>query len=355
MASLNPDPGFWRGKRVLVTGHTGFKGAWLCLWLDRLGAAVTGLSLNVPTTPSLYEVARIDELVRSHQADVADTDRVRTIVTAERPDVVFHLAAQSLVRRSYEEPLETYRTNVLGTASILDAVRETPSVRAVVVATSDKCYANEGGSTAYREGDPLGGDDPYSSSKACAEHVAHAYGRSFLGGRVASATVRAGNVVGGGDWAADRLIPDIVRAVTAGETVTIRNPTFVRPWQHVLDCLTGYLQLAERLWADPAYGGPWNFGPDEPPRTVDWLVREMAAQWPGGLAWTAAADGGPKESAMLRVDPSKARERLGWRTRWDISTTLGRTVDWYAAHARGEDMRRVSVAQIAEHERHPQA
>ena len=351
MAPLNPNPAFWHGKRVLITGHTGFKGAWLSLWLDSLGARVSGLSIDIPTDPSLYDAARVGELVRAHEGDVADVGLVRRVFAADRPEIVFHLAAQSLVRRSYDHPLETYRTNVLGTAGVLDAVREMSTVRVAIVATSDKCYANTGTERAYREDDMLGGDDPYSSSKASAEHVAHAYRRAFFGNRVASATVRAGNVVGGGDWAADRLVPDIARAAAAGHPATIRNPTYVRPWQHVLDCLNGYLLLAERLWSDATYAGAWNFGPDEAARPVEWVVREMAARWPGGITWTAYAGGGPPEAAVLRVDASKARERLDWRTRWDLKRTVRETVDWYAAHARGEDMRALSLAQIAEHAR----
>jgi CDP-glucose 4,6-dehydratase len=357
------DRDFWAGRRVLITGHTGFKGAWLSLWLHTLGARVTGLAPDLPTRPSLYELARVGEgMHREHDIDVRDAAAVREAVAEERPEVVLHLAAQPLVRRSYEEPVLTYAVNVMGTVNVLEAVREVgDEVRAVVVVTSDKCYENPAnGSRPFVEGDPLGGHDPYSSSKACAELVAAAYRRSFFsagdpGGNQAQsspriATARAGNVIGGGDWGADRLIPDIVRAVRAGEPVRVRNPDAVRPWQHVLNPLSGYLALAQSLWSSPEAASAWNFGPAaEDVRTVGWIVGRLEEHWGGTLRWeTDAANGrpAPPEAGYLALDSTRAGQRLGWRSVWDLEEALQSVVQWHRALERGDDVRQTTVSQI---------
>jgi CDP-glucose 4,6-dehydratase len=358
MAGIDRD--FWAGRRVLLTGHTGFKGAWLSLWLQELGARVVGLApAGPPTRPSLYELARVGEgLSRERAVDVRDASALLAAVEEERPEVVLHLAAQPLVRRSYREPAHTYEVNVMGTVNVLEAVRRAgEGVRAVVVVTSDKCYDNPPEQARrFVEGDPLGGEDPYSSSKACAELVTAAYRGSFFsnegGPRVASA--RAGNVIGGGDWGADRLIPDIVRAVEGGRSVRVRNPDAVRPWQHVLNPLSGYLTLAQELWSTPEAAGAWNFGPaHEDARTVGWIVQRLAAHWSGALRWQAdgaASDGDldPPEAGHLALDSAKAERGLGWRPAWGLEEALERVVSWHEAHRRGADMRAVSLAQIAE-------
>jgi CDP-glucose 4,6-dehydratase len=339
----------------LVTGHTGFKGGWLVAWLQRLGAEVAGLALDPPTTPSLFESAGLARGIESMRTDINDPRPTRDAMARVEPEIVFHLAAQSLVRISYEQPLTTLSTNVLGTAHVLDGVRATGSVRAVVVVTSDKCYENREWSTPYDETAPMGGHDPYSCSKGCAELVCAAYRRSFLAAAgVHLASARAGNVIGGGDWSRDRLIPDVVRSVLDGEVAIIRNPEAVRPWQHVLEPLSGYLQLAERLVRDGAdFAEAWNFGPDaEMQVAVAEVVRRLADLWGAGARWCHQQDpSGPHEATSLLLDSTKARQRLGWRPVWGLDAALERTVEWYKAHAAGDDVRAVMEAQISDYTR----
>ena len=339
---MDVDPGFWSARRVLVTGHTGFKGSWLSLWLARMGAEVTGLSDRVPTEPSLFELARVGELVETVTADVRDAEAVLHAV--EGSEIVFHLAAQPLVRASFEDPRGTYEVNVMGTVNVLDAVRRAGTVRAAVNVTSDKCYENREWEWAYREDEPMGGHDPYSSSKGASELVTSAYRRSF-GMPLASA--RAGNVIGGGDWGVDRLIPDLMRAALSGSAVEIRNPGATRPWQHVLNPLSGYLVLAQALWDDASAATAWNFGPaQEDARPVAWIVDRLAELWPGELPWARSDGEHPHEARYLKVDSSRARERLGWAPRWDLAGTLDSIVEWYAALRDGADMRDVSLRQL---------
>jgi CDP-glucose 4,6-dehydratase len=346
------DPDFWAGRRVLLTGHTGFKGAWLSLWLQALGARVSGLAPGPPTRPSLYELAGVGSRMRERAVDVRDAEGVRAALREERPEVVMHLAAQPMVRRSLRDPAMTYAVNVIGTVNVLEAVRlEQGDVRAVVVVTSDKCYENpEDSSRRFVEGDPLGGSDPYSSSKACAELVTAAYRRSFFSDedapRVASA--RAGNVIGGGDWGEDRLIGDIVRGVRAGEAVKVRNPEAIRPWQHVLNPLSGYLRLAEELWRSREAAQAWNFGPREgDAHTVRWIVERLETLWEGAFEWELDGSENPPEAGHLALDSGEAERRLGWRAEWDLADALERIVEWHEAERRGEDMRRTSLEQIA--------
>ena len=345
-----PDPAVWHGRRVWLTGHTGFEGAWLALWLQSLGAEVHGFSSGTVSEPSLYEVAGVgDGMAGEVRGDVRSKSEVRAAVARARPEVVIHMAAQALVRRGLVKPVETFTVNVTGTAKVLDALRAEAEPRAVVVVTSDKCYRNDGHATAFREDDPLGGDDPYSASKAAQEHVAAA----FRGFGLPLATVRSGNAIGGGDWAADRLLADCMRAALAGEPVTLRAPDAVRPWQHVLCPLDGYLRVAERLLEGaPDAASAWNFGPAEADaRPVGWLVERVAERWPGGLEVRLAASGAaPGEASTLRLDAARARERLGWTPRWDLTAALDATVSWYAAYREGADMRAKTLSQIAAYE-----
>ncbi|EGD60715.1 NAD-dependent epimerase/dehydratase [Novosphingobium nitrogenifigens DSM 19370] len=336
---------------MLVTGHTGFKGSWLSLWLHALGAEVTGLALPPPTDPSLFAAARLDELIDSVEGDVRDRDTVSAVVERCRPEIVFHLAAQPLVRLSYVEPVETYDTNVMGTVHVLDAVRRTPGVAGVICVTSDKCYENREWDWPYRESDPMGGYDPYSSSKGCAELVVSAWRRSFFhkdGPGLAS--VRAGNVIGGGDWAEDRLVPDLVRAFERGEAPVIRSPASVRPWQHVLEALGGYMMIAQRLLdGERRFADAWNFGPvDEDARPVRWIVDRMRAGWQDGVP-SEVLDGGPRphEAGLLRLDSSRARSMLGWRPSLRLDEAIAWIVDWHKRVGAGEDPRAVSLEQIA--------
>jgi CDP-glucose 4,6-dehydratase len=347
--SLVIDRGFWSGKRVLLTGHTGFKGGWLALWLQRLGAQVMGYSLPAPTQPSLFETARVSESVQSVIADIRDLRRLETVLREFSPQVVFHLAAQPLVRASYDEPVETYATNVLGTVHVLETVRRTKSVRSAVMVTTDKCYENRESPAGYRETDPLGGHDPYSNSKACAELAVDSYRRSFFSGSDSAgiASARAGNVIGGGDWAVDRLIPDLVRAAVEGKPLMLRNPKSTRPWQHVLEPLSGYLVLAQGLWDErERYAEAWNFGPRaEDDRTVEKIVAMAARQWGAKLDW--AVDGGrqPHETVMLRLDCSKATG-IGWRPLLTVEQAVDWTIEWYRAWRERRDLKALSFEQI---------
>ncbi len=341
---------FWAGRRVLLSGHTGFKGGWLALWLQELGAEVFGYSLPAPEAPSLWQVARLAERVPGTLADIRDAQRVADAVAAFRPDIVLHLAAQPLVRESYRAPADTYATNVMGTLNLLEALRRCDSVRAVLVVTSDKCYENREWLWPYRESDGLGGHDPYSSSKACVELLCASWRESFLReSGIALATARAGNVIGGGDWSADRLLPDILRAWQAGQSLTLRYPQAVRPWQHVLEPLHGYLCLAQALAEQGnAVASAWNFGPDSDGLvSVGELVERLAQRWPGQARWTVEAAGQPHEAGLLALDSSQARARLGWRPRWSLQQAIERTLDWHQAWQTGEDMQTFSRAQIA--------
>jgi CDP-glucose 4,6-dehydratase len=345
------DPRFWEGRAVLVTGHTGFKGAWLSLWLQSMGARVTGLSDEVPTEPSLFELARVGEGLQGDlRTDVRDHEAVARALADHEPEVVVHMAAQPFVRRSFAQPRETYETNVMGTVNVLEAVRATPSVRVVVNVTSDKCYDNREQGRPFVEDDPKGGHDPYSNSKGCAELVADAYLRSYFApdpdaARLASA--RAGNVIGGGDWGEDRLIPDIMRGVVEGATIRIRNPDAVRPWQHVLNPLSGYLLLAQALHAGAEAEGGWNFGPDQADaRPVRWIADRLSELWPGEVRWDLDPGPHPHEAHFLSLDSTKAREGLGWAPAWELEETLREIVTWYEALRGGDDMRAVTLAQI---------
>ena len=348
---------FWRGKRVLVTGHTGFKGAWLALWLQRLGADVAGFALPPPPVPTAFALSRLDEITRSEFGDIRDPARLDAAFARHEPVVVFHLAAQALVRAGYTDPLGTYETNALGTANVLMAARGRGCVDAVVVVTSDKCYDEHAGSRRHREDDPLGGDDPYSASKACAEHIASAMRATWRGGRAGSrpriATARAGNVIGGGDWSADRLVPDAIAAFAAKSTLSVRNPAAVRPWQYVLDPLCAYLDLARMLLSErgDSYARAWNFGPPEDAeRSVAFVATTLAAKWGDGAAWRAEREGHPRERGTLRLDSDAAADAFGWRTRVDLESALDRTVAWYRACERGVHARELMEAEIERYE-----
>ena len=348
----------WKGTRVFLTGHTGFKGGWLALWLARLGAEVRGYSLDPATTPNLFTSARIAEVLDDVRGDIRDRDALNRAMHEFAPDVVFHLAAQPLVRMSYADPLSTYETNVMGVANVLESVRTTSSVRAAVVVTTDKCYENREWHWGYRETDPLGGHDPYSSSKACAEIVSAAYRTSFFQQQssnrhgVLLATARAGNVIGGGDWSSDRLIPDLVRGFRSGEPVLIRRPKSIRPWQHVLEPLSGYLALAERLLAGEShFASSWNFGPwDDDAWPVDKIASAMAERWGDNASWTIDNAPTVHEAGYLKLDSSKARAELAWTPQLRLNTALEWVIDWYKASATNADMQAHTTHQIAEYE-----
>lgn len=353
---------FWHGKKVFLTGHTGFKGSWLCLWLSRLGARITGYALEPPTTPNLFGLANVAELVDSHIADVREEDCLARTLAAAEPEIVIHMAAQPLVRDSYRIPVETYATNVMGTVHLLEAVRNCPSVKAVVNVTTDKCYENREWVWGYREYEPMGGFDPYSNSKACSELVTAAYRCSFFNSQdyvqhgVALASARAGNVIGGGDWAADRLIPDCIKALLAGETIRIRNPHAIRPWQHVLEPLSGYLTLARHLYEHGCdYAEGWNFGPaEEDAKPVEWIVKQICCLWGEGAGYTVDDGDHPHEAHYLKLDCSKARMRLGWRPRWDLTTALASIMEWTQAYRSGANMRIRCLEQIERYEKQEQ-
>jgi CDP-glucose 4,6-dehydratase len=343
-------PSWWRDRSVFITGHSGFKGAWLVLLLQRLGAKIHGFSLAPPTEPSLFSVAGLNEFVDPTPRDIRDLAALTDSLRSAEPEIVIHMAAQSLVRESYRDPVSTYATNLLGTVHLLEAVRRAgESVRAVVIVTTDKCYENHESPTGYRETEPLGGFDPYSNSKACAELATASYRSSFFdGSTTAIATARAGNVIGGGDWAADRLIPDLIRAFVAGQKAVIRHPDSIRPWQFVLDPLAGYLTLAEELREHgPSFAEPWNFGPDDRDATpVSTIADRMAQLWGDGAAWETVHGRHPHETASLRIDANKARDRLDWNPRTDLPTAIDFTGHWYKAWHRGQDMLTFSQKQI---------
>lgn len=354
---------FWADKRVFLTGHTGFKGSWLSLWLQQLGAKVTGYALAPPTIPNLYEQARVQDGMTSHLGDIRDIQQLIDAMRESVPDIVFHMAAQPLVRQSYLDPIETYSTNVMGTVHMFEAVRQTPSVRAVVNVTTDKCYENHEDDCAYREEDAMGGHDPYSNSKGCAELVSSAYRKSFFetdkdrrqdgSPRVAIATVRAGNVIGGGDWATDRLIPDIVRAFEIGQPVVIRNPHATRPWQHVLEPLRGYLMLAEKLSCfGSIYSGSYNFGPSlNDTQPVQWIVERMVGLWGEGARWQLDRGINPHEASFLKLDIRKAAERLGWQPMLQLDDALDMIISWARQRRSGQDIRQITLEQIQQYQR----
>lgn len=345
---------FWKGKKVLITGHTGFKGSWLSLWLQSLGANILGYALPPPTQPSLFEVAHVADGMTSITGDVRDLDHIKAVIAGHRPEIIIHMAAQSLVRYSYEHPIETYSTNVMGMVNVLEAVRQSESVRVIVCITSDKCYENKEWLWGYRENEPMGGHDPYSSSKGCAELVISAYRNSYFPAEeyqrhgVAVASARAGNVIGGGDWAKDRLVPDIMNAIMQNRPVIIRNPNAIRPWQHVLEPLNGYLCLAEKLWEHgPEFAQGWNFGPsDEDARPVSWIVDYLTNLWGEGARWELDSAQHPHEAHCLKLDCSKAKNLLGWSPKLHLSTALEWIVEWYRGYQQNKDMRDLTEAQI---------
>jgi CDP-glucose 4,6-dehydratase len=345
---------FWSGRRVLVTGHTGFKGSWLSLWLHSLGAETHGLALEAPTNPSLFRVAAVGDLLASDaRVDIRHPEAVQEAIRNVAPEIVIHMAAQSLVRTSYLSPLETFATNVMGTANVLNALRDVESVRVAISVTTDKVYENVERHEGYREHEPLGGHDPYSSSKAAAELVTAAFRRSFLADRgIAVATARAGNVIGGGDWAHDRLVPDAFRSFSQGEVVEIRSPDSVRPWQHVMEPLSGYLLLAERLSANGAdYADAWNFGPNpESTLPVRAVIDRIARLWGDGAGWVTDQRSNPHEAGLLGLDATKAQERLGWIPRWTVDQAVEATVRWQRAFLDGSSPRDTTLEQIAEYE-----
>ena len=340
MVNLPITPSFWRGKRVFLTGHTGFKGSWLALWLQQLGAQVTGYALPPTTTPSLFELAGVAKYMHSILEDIRNPAALQQALETARPEIILHLAAQALVSDGYTDPVGTYATNVMGTINLLEQARQLSDVRAIVIVTTDKCYENLESTHAYVESDALGGHDPYSSSKACTEIVAASWRRSFFtSGQAAIATARAGNVIGGGDWAPHRLVPDLLQAFTKGEEARLRNGQAVRPWQHVLEPLAGYLILAEQLWDDRSRACAWNFGPElEDCVSVAELAELLGRLWPGGGRHTIQASPLPHEAGLLRLDASRAKQLLGWKPRWHLKEALRQTVEWHQAWLGGSSM-----------------
>lgn len=345
---------FWQGKRVFITGHTGFKGSWLSLWLQSLGAEAVGYALEPSSKPSLFEAAQVSEGMKSVYGDILDLPKLQKTLQEAKPDIVIHMAAQSLVRYSYQFPLKTLETNIIGTANVLEAVRNNESIRVVVNVTSDKCYENQEWPWGYRENEPMGGHDPYSCSKGCAELVTASYRRSFFssenGAKIAS--VRAGNVIGGGDWAVDRIIPDSIRAIQNGLPVQIRNPLAIRPWQHVMEPLSGYLLLAQKLWNDgQGHAEGWNFGPDESHAwPVGRMVDRLCHLWGPDAKWVADKRESLHEAHYLKLDSSKAVQKLGWHPALNMQDTLAMTVEWYKSFYAGEDPRKISLAQIKKYQ-----
>ena len=343
---------FWQGKKVLITGHTGFKGSWLSLWLQSLGADIIGFSLAPDMKPNLFEMIRLNESMKSIIGDIRDFELIQTILKKYQPEIIIHLAAQPLVSYSYQAPLTTYTTNVIGTINLLEATRFTDSVKTIVNVTSDKCYENKELQQGYHENDSLGGDDPYSSSKACAELITRAYSRSYLKSKgVNLSTARAGNVIGGGDWGKDRLVPDIVSACVKQHTIELRYPHAVRPWQHVLEPLSGYLAIAKRLYLSPAtYAEAWNFGPSEEQgfKTVAWLTDRVITLWGANINWIKSDQIHDHETTLLRLNSSKANSLLDWNGQWDIEITIKNTVNWYKAYLQGENMLQRTLDQINE-------
>lgn len=346
--------GIYKKRKVLITGHTGFKGSWLCLLLNKLGADVYGYALEPPTNPSLFTEAKIGEIITSFIGDIRDYDKLFKVMQQVQPEIVIHMAAQPLVRESYKNPVETYSTNVMGTVHVLEACRHTSSVKAIVNVTTDKCYENREWHWGYRENEPMGGYDPYSNSKGCSELVTSSYRNSYFNPvkyaqhGVALASARAGNVIGGGDWADDRLIPDFIRAISTGEKVKIRSPYAIRPWQHVLEPLTGYLTLAAKLYTEGAtYAQAWNFGPDDnDAQNVEWITKTICNLWGEGASFAIDTNPQPHEANYLKLDCSKAKAELGWVPKWNIETTLKSIVEWNKAYLKSEDIRAVTINQI---------
>ncbi|MBI4839266.1 MAG: CDP-glucose 4,6-dehydratase [Nitrospirae bacterium] len=345
---------FWKDKKVFITGHTGFKGTWLSLFLYSLGAKISGYALNPPTEPSLYELCKINRFVNSKIADVRDGKLLIKAMLDEAPEIVIHMAAQSLVRVSYSNPVETYEVNVMGTVNLFEAVRTCKTVKAVINVTSDKCYENREWCWGYREDEPLGGYDPYSNSKACSELVTSSYRRSFFNKKdhgAAAASVRAGNVIGGGDWAADRLIPDCMRALLKGEKIIVRNPKSIRPWQHVVEPLSGYLTVIEKLYEEgPLFAEAWNFGPnDDDAKSVEWIVKTICKKWGPGADYVISSSEQPHEAGYLKLDCSKAKSRLEWHPRWNIEKAIDKIIEWTRAYKQKKDLTDVCLSQIEEY------
>ena len=348
----------YRNRTVLITGHTGFKGTWLSLWLNHLGSNVIGYALKPPTQPSLFELCNLDTMVTSVEGDVRDFGYLKSVIQKYKPEIIFHLAAQALVRRSYSDPLETYSTNVMGIVHLLEAVRQIGGVKVIINVTSDKCYENQGWVWGYRENDPMGGQDPYSSSKGCAELITAAYTKSYFDPEhyerhgVSVASVRSGNVIGGGDWAEDRLLPDCMKALLENKSIVIRYPDAVRPWQHVLEPLFGYLLLAQLLYQNgPVFAGAWNFGPeDSSAKPVRWLVEKIVNIWGENAGWEIDPEDHPHEAHTLKLDCSKAKLRLGWLPQWDLETALRLTVDWYKTYGHHGDILTMTIHQIQQYE-----
>jgi len=344
------DKEFWQDKRVFLTGHTGFKGSWLSMWLSHLGCTVLGYALSPNTSPSLFDVAKVSTIIDSKIGDIRDQKSLHESMVDFDPEILIHMAAQPLVRYSYENPVETYEINVIGTAKVLEVARSCSNLKAIINITTDKCYENVGFDKSYKETDPMGGFDPYSSSKGCAELIASSYRRSYLNDLgIGIASVRAGNVIGGGDWASDRLIPDILRSFQKNEPVIIRNPKATRPWQNVLEPLSGYLVLAQKIYNNQDYSGAWNFGPKEQDvESVDWILDKMITQWPGS-SWRLDQNSSPHEEGFLKLDISKAEFKLGWKPLWGLSHTLKKIILWHNAWKNKEDMHTICIAEIEEY------
>ena len=344
------DASFWKGKKVFLTGHTGFKGSWLSLWLQNMGVLVRGYSLDVNTKPALFTQANVAAEMESEIGDIRNLEQLTESMVSFSPDILIHMAAQPLVRLSYQEPVDTYTTNVIGTVNVLEAARKCSNLKAIVSVTTDKCYENKEWDWGYRESEPMGGHDPYSSSKGCAELVTSAYRRSFFSSKntASLASARAGNVIGGGDWAEDRLIPDILKAFEKSEPVLIRNPLSTRPWQHVLEPLSGYLVLAQELFLNgDNFAEGWNFGPkDEDCKPVSWILDKMVESWGGNASWSLDKENNPHEAGFLKLDCSKAASRLKWKPKWDLQLTLKSIVDWHQLYSNGGDIKKQCLKEI---------